>query len=339
MSRDIKLSSEQQQQDDVHVKKELSANQSFLDKYISVIKYLRREQGAVKGKPPSLFQKCVAEAFGTGVIVMTGVGSVNAAVFTGAQIGLWQVAVVWGFGVTLAILTTAAVSGAHLNPAVSLAFALLRPDEFRPSLLLPYWVAQLLGGFVAAFLNYAVYHSVIDAFEERFGITRGSPESVLSAMAFGEYFPNPGFHYDGTVEIDGETVLRAKELQWDQNTVTAAGSFGIEALGTGFLMIVILAVTDARNTAFVSKEMAPFFIGFTVSVLISLYAPLNQAGFNPARDFGPRLASFVLGWGEVAIPGPAAGFWTYIIGPLVGAPIGAAFYDFVLRPPSPGLDV
>ena len=76
--------------------------------------------------------------------------------------------------------------------------------------------------------------------------------------------------------------------------------------------------------------MAPFFIGFTVAVLISLYAPLNQAGFNPARDFGPRLASVVLGWGTVAIPGPRYGFWTYILGPMFGAPIGGAVHDFLL---------
>lgn len=70
-----------------------------------------------------------------------------------------------------------------------------------------------------------------------------------------------------------------------------------------------------------------------MAVLISLYAPLNQAGFNPARDFGPRIVAAFAGWGEVAIPGPQGGFWTYILGPLFGAPIGGAVYDFVIRPP------
>ncbi len=67
-------------------------------------------------------------------------------------------------------------------------------------------------------------------------------------------------------------------------------------------------------------------------MLISLFAPLTQAGWNPARDFGPRLVAFFAGWGSVAIPGPSAGFWVYIIGPLVGGPVGAGVYERLLRP-------
>jgi glycerol uptake facilitator-like aquaporin len=67
-------------------------------------------------------------------------------------------------------------------------------------------------------------------------------------------------------------------------------------------------------------------------VLISLFAPITQAGWNPARDFGPRVVAFLAGWGDIAIPGPRNGFWVYIVGPLVGGPIGAAVYDLALRP-------
>jgi len=77
--------------------------------------------------------------------------------------------------------------------------------------------------------------------------------------------------------------------------------------------------------------MVPFFVGFTVAILISLFAPLTQAGWNPARDFGPRLVAWMAGWGLAALPGPRAGFWVYIVGPLVGAPIGAVLYDTLLR--------
>jgi Major intrinsic protein len=75
--------------------------------------------------------------------------------------------------------------------------------------------------------------------------------------------------------------------------------------------------------------MTPYFIGFTVAVLISLFAPLTQAGWNPARDFGPRLVACFAGWWSVAIPGPRFGFWVYIVGPFVGAPLGAALYTAV----------
>ena len=104
-----------------------------------------------------------------------------------------------------------------------------------------------------------------------------------------------------------------------------------EAFGTGVLAFVIFALTDRRNTAGPVKGMAPFFIGFTVAALISLFAPVTQAGWNPARDFGPRLVAFLAGWQDVAIPGPRAGFWVYIIGPLIGAPIGAFMHDYLLK--------
>lgn len=106
----------------------------------------------------------------------------------------------------------------------------------------------------------------------------------------------------------------------------------MEALGTAILMFVILAVTDERNAARPPPQMAPFFIGFTVAILISVFAPLTQAGWNPARDFGPRLVAAVAGWGHTALPGPRAGFWAYIVGPLLGAPTGAGCYDVLVAP-------
>ncbi len=78
----------------------------------------------------------------------------------------------------------------------------------------------------------------------------------------------------------------------------------------------------------------PVFIGLTVGVLISVIAPLTQACFNPARDFGPRLFAYFAGWGEIAIPGPnGRGFWTvYIVAPVFGAVVGGTLYDMLLRP-------
>src|SRR5438876_6184593 len=96
-----------------------------------------------------LHRALVGELLGTYLLVLFGTGAVAAAVLTGAQTGLWQVAVVWGFGVAIASYVSAGLSGAHLNPAVSLSFALLRPDAFPPSRLLPYIGAQLAGAVLA----------------------------------------------------------------------------------------------------------------------------------------------------------------------------------------------
>src|SRR5919197_2039094 len=107
----------------------------------------------------------VGELVGTFLLVLFGTGSVACAVLTGALQGLWQVAVVWGFGVTIAIYCSAALSGAHLNPAVSLAFALLRPHRFPRQRLLPYWIAQLIGAICAGLAVLALFGPLLARFE------------------------------------------------------------------------------------------------------------------------------------------------------------------------------
>ncbi len=263
----------------------------------------------------------IGEVLGTFLLVLFGTGAVASAVLTGALTGLWQVAVVWGFGVTLSIYATAAISGAHLNPAVTLAFALFRPTEFPRSRVLPYWGAQLLGGVLAGAVILGTFGAFIQRFESEQQLTRGGRGSELSAMVFGEYFPNPAI-FGPSGDAGGDLI-------------SPLGAFGVEALGTGILVLLIFALTDPRNTVS-PGAMTPLFIGFTVAVLISLFAPLTQAGWNPARDFGPRIVAFLAGWGEIAIPGPHGGFWVYILGPLVGGPVGAAVYELVVRPAMPG---
>ena len=267
-----------------------------------------------------LFYRCVAELVGTWLMVFVGTSVVAAAVLSGAQAGLWQVAVVWALGVSMAIYLTGAVSGAHLNPAVSLAFAIFRPRDFPLRLLLPYWASQLLGAILAGLTVLLLYRSFIQHFEQVHGIERGDPGSQLSTMMFGEYFPNPGM-----VGVDeGARAL-----------ISPLGAAAVEALGTGILVLMIFALVDRRNSSLPVKYLAPVFIGLTVAMIISMLAPLTMGGWNPARDFGPRLVAFFAGWGEVAIPGPSGGFWAYIVGPLVGGPVGAAVYEFLIRPAFP----
>jgi glycerol uptake facilitator protein len=259
----------------------------------------------------------IAETIGTFLLVLFGTGSVAAAVLTGAQVGLWQVAVVWGFGVTLSIYTTASISGAHLNPAVSFAFAIFRRDEFPFSKMLGYWAAQLLGAVLSGVAVLGIFGPFLRRFEQMNGIVRGTPGSQHSAMMFGEYFPNPD-------------ILGADQAA--QSLISPLGAALVEGFGTAILVLVIFSLTDKRNAALPHKGLAPFFIGFTVATLISVFAPLTQAGWNPARDFGPRIVAFFAGWGSIAIPGPSSGFWVYIVGPLIGAPLGATVYEVLLKP-------
>ena len=254
----------------------------------------------------------VGEFVGTFVLTLCITSAVASSVMADALSGLWQVAVVSGLGVAVGIYLSAHISDAHLNPAVTLAFAIVRCRAFSWRKLPVYIAAQMLGGFMAGVVLYGTYHNAIESFEERRGIERGLNGSELSGMIFGEYFPNPAL-FPGQPDIATPILALATEV-W----------------ATCVLVFVVFAFTDPHNTTVGSgkhKVPVPILIGATVMVLISLYAPLTQAGLNPARDFGPRLFAAVAGWGKVAIPGPRNGFWVYIVGPLIGGLVGGALYD------------
>jgi glycerol uptake facilitator protein len=264
----------------------------------------------------SLAHECAAELIGTFILVFFGVGSVHVAVLTGALQGLWQVAVVWALGISLAIYATAALSGAHINPSVTVAFAVFRGFPWRK--VVPYVTAQLVGAFAGAATLYALFCGLLNRFELAQHIVRGQPGSELSAMVYGEYFPNPA-----AIGVTPEAVL----------SVSTTQAMFAEGIGTAFLAFFVFSLTEVRNPERPGNKLVPAFIGLGVAAIICIVAPLTQAGLNPARDFGPRLFSWLAGWGSIAIPGPRGGFFTvYILAPFIGALVGASMYQFVLRP-------
>ncbi len=258
----------------------------------------------------------VGEFFGTFLLVFFGCGSVAAAILTGAQVGIFQVATVWGLGIATAIFLTASLSGAHLNPAVTCALATC--GNFPARRVVPYITVQLAGAFVAAAVLHGVFAGSLAAYETTHALVRGAPGSEATAMIFGEFFPNPG----GKPLTDAGRAL-----------VSMGAAFGIELLGTAVLAFIIFGLTDERNSAR-PRELTAITIGLTVTMLISLLAPLTQAGFNPARDLGPRLWSAIFGgWGTVPFSANGSGwFWVYVVAPLVGGQIGGILYRVLLRP-------
>lgn len=262
---------------------------------------------------PWLPTALLGEFAGTFILVFFGVGAVNAAVATGAQSGLWQVAVVWAVGVSLAIYATAALSGAHLNPAITLASATF--ERFPIARIVPYWAAQLLGAIAASSVLYLMFSEAIVELERKHGLLRGGPGSELSAMVFGEYFPNPA-------------IFGSAEDAW--RIVSFEGAFLAEMIGTAMLAFIVFSVTSPSNPSRPPSGLAAVMIGLGVAAIISVVAPLTQAGLNPARDLGPRLVSYYLGWGEIAIPGPRGGWLTvYVLAPLVGGLLGAGLHRLV----------
>ena len=257
----------------------------------------------------------VGEYFGTFLLVFFGCGSVCAAVTTGAQVGVFQVAIVWGLGIATAIYLTGALSGAHLNPAVTLSMAVW--SDFPKRRVAPYLVAQLCGAFSAAVVLYFLFGGALHGFEQANGIVRGQPGSEASAMVFGEFFPNPGGHAL-TVDLRGRMDHLA--------------AFGAEVIGTAVLLLVIFCTTDERNKAR-PQLLTALTIGLTVTLLISLLGPLTMACFNPARDLAPRLFSSLAGWGLEPFRVNGLGWLTvYIIAPLLGGLLGGGLYRHFFKP-------
>lgn len=271
---------------------------------------------------PSLGRVCLAEVVGTFLLVFFGCGAVHSAMLTGSQSGLWQVAVVWGLAIGVAIYCVGAISGAHINPAMTISFWAWR--GFPASRVVPYILSQFIGAMAAAASLYVLFGGFLLAKEIQLGIVRGQPGSERTAMCYGEYYPNPGRL--------AESTLTARDEHY--GLVSEGTALFAEWLGTFILAMVVFAMSDDRNRGGPGL-IAPAFIGLTVAILISVLAPLTQACFNPARDFGPRLFSYFAGWGEIAIPGPnGRGFATvYIIAPIVGALCGGGFYELFLRSP------
>jgi glycerol uptake facilitator protein len=263
---------------------------------------------------PLLPAWAVGEFAGTFLLVFFGCGRVAAAVLTGSLSGVFQVAVVWGLGIATAIYLTGGLSGAHMNPAVTLSLATAERLPWR--LVSGYVLMQVLGAFSASAALYAVFGGALRAFESANHIIRGAPGSEASAMIFGEFFPNPGGR---------PLVLTTSPI------VSPVGAFSAEALGTAILVLVVLCVTDTRNPSR-PGALTAVTIGLTITLLISLLAPLTMAGFNPARDFGPRLFSAMAGWGRLVFTVNGPGWLVvYIVGPLAGGQLGCLVYRLFFR--------
>jgi glycerol uptake facilitator protein len=274
--------------------------------------------------PNSLASRCIAELLGTFILVLIGCGAGHAAVLANAHSGLWQVSNIWGIAVMLAVYVVGAVSGAHLNPAISLSLAAW--GRFPKSNVVPYIIAQLTGGFMAAAVLFVLYQPFLAQKEAIKMVHRGDPGSEITAMCYGCFYPSPGSLANGNTPFQLEEQVALSAL------VSEPVAFAAEVLVTAILALVIFAVTDDRNSAAPLARLAPVFIGLTVAVLVSIIGPLTQSSLNPARDSGPRFFAYLAGWGKHAFP-PGTGYFTvYLLAPVVGAVLGGGLYLGVLRP-------
>lgn len=147
------------------------------------------EGGAATSTPPARDNPeraaLIAEFFGTATLVQIGCAANCIGIYLGAVSGIWQAATIWTLGAMLAIYMSGSASGGHLNPAVTVSFALVRGDDFKAHYSVPYILAQLAGAFVGALINYALFSTAISNYEANF---TEDTNPLISAAAFGDYW-------------------------------------------------------------------------------------------------------------------------------------------------------
>ena len=241
--------------------------------------------------------ECIGEFFGTMVLILFGDGCVATfALFRVPTPGVneWTVIILgWGLAVMLGIYTTGAISGAHLNPAVTLGLAVRGKVGWNK--VLPYWASQVLGAFVAAAILYFVYKGAIDA--------AAGTKNVADAVG-GVFYTSP------------------------KAFVGTFGAFGDEFIGTALLVGLIFAIVDGRNQP-VQGNLNPLIIGFLIVAIGASFGQNSGYAINPARDFGPRLWIAIVS-GGASFSAKNYYFWIPIVAPLLGGVAGAFIYDFTI---------
>ncbi|HEY0806916.1 MAG TPA: MIP/aquaporin family protein, partial [Pseudonocardiaceae bacterium] len=238
-----------------------------------------------------LLGEMAAEFAGTMILILFGV-AVVAQVVAGGLGGHDSIAWGWGFGVTLGIYVAGRISGGHLNPAVTIALAVFKGFEWRK--VGPYALAQFLGAFVAALIVRWNYSEVLNKLDP--GHTVKS-QGIFSTL--------PG---NGTLPVSDWGALR------DQ------------IIGTAILLFLVVAITDIRNTS-PAANLAPVVIGFLIVAIGMAWGTDAGYAINPARDFGPRLASYFTGYGE-SMRDQYGHFYWYIpiVAPIIGGLVGGGLW-------------
>ncbi len=241
-------------------------------------------------------REMLAEFLGTFVLIMFGVGVVAQTVLSRSTAGSpLGINIAWGLAVTMGCYVSAGVSGAHLNPAVTLALAIHR--RFPWAKVGPYVLAQMVGAFVASAVVYVTYHEALMAFD------------------------------GGVRHVTGELGTAGIWATYPQAFLsTFPGGFIDQVVGTALLVGVIFGITDSRNAP-APAGLVPVIVGLLVVVIGATFGFNAGYAINPARDLAPRLFTFVAGWGGDVFSAGHAWWWVPVVAPCVGGVLGGWLYD------------
>ena len=242
-------------------------------------------------------REAAAEFLGTFVLISFGTGVVAQKVLSGGADGsALGIHLAWGLAVMMGIYASAGVSGAHLNPAVSLALAARR--GFPWGKLPAYVAAQVAGAFSGAALTYLTYREAFDHFDS------------------------------GVRAVSGATATAGIFATYPQPYLSLGGGFLDQVVGTALLMLGIFAISDRRNAGPVAG--GPVLVGGLVAVIGMSFGTNAGYAINPARDLGPRLFTALAGWGGEVFRAGDGWWWVPIVAPCLGALVGGFVYDLLI---------
>lgn len=240
----------------------------------------------------------LAEFLGTMVLILFGDGVVAQVVLSAGEKGEYQsISWCWGIGVMFGVYCSGGISGGHLNPAVTLSNCVYRGFPWKK--LPAYVLAQMLGAFCGSMIVYGNYKSAIDNFEGQ-GI-----RSVL-----------------------GDTSSAGIFCTYPAEFMTRTGMFFSEIVASAILMMGIYAINDDNNLA--AGDLGPIALFFLIFGIGAAFGWETGYAINPARDFGPRFASFCLGYSPQVFSAGGYYFWIPIVGPCLGCLLGGFIYDLLV---------
>lgn len=247
----------------------------------------------------SLGRELAAEFLGTFVLMTFGTAVVAQVVLGDGGYGDYlSINLGWGLAVTLGVYAGGGISGAHLNPAVTLTLALFR--GFSWNKVLPFILVQMTAAFLASALIYATYHEALNDFD-------GGQRQVTA--------------------VDGENPTAGIWVTFPESFLSnVPGALVDQIVGTAMLLLMIFALSDQKNLA-PPANLAPILVGATVFMIGMTFGLNCGYAINPARDLGPRLFLAIAGWGKGVFTAHDYYFWVPVVGPCVGGLIGGLAYD------------
>lgn len=243
------------------------------------------------------YREIAAEFLGTYILIVFGVASVAQGVLSKSLNNL-TINLAWGLAVMMGVYIAGGISGAHLNPAVTLALAVHRRFSWKK--VPAYIAAQFTGAFLASATVFAAYREAIQHFDGGLRQVIG-PQATAGIWAT---YPQPFLS-------------------------TFPGGFIDQIIGTGLLMLLVFALSDRKNNS-PKDSMAPLFIGAAV-ILIGMTFGFNSGyAINPARDLAPRLFTFIAGWGREVFTAGNYWWWVPVVAPCIGSILGGFVYDLLI---------